>query len=124
MRRAIPVSVLDPAERGACPDMVLGVGAPPSLHGATPEVVLAPPTTSRALFPGSTLQPLNDGPLLVFPAGTAPPGLLAALGAFVPVEEAPPRDQPGANEDPEPWAGNLDLGLKLDANEDDEYLLS
>ena len=29
--RAVPVSVLDPAERGACPDVVLSVGIPPSL---------------------------------------------------------------------------------------------
>ena len=122
--RAVPVSVLDPAERGACTDVVLRVGTPPSLQGAVPEVVLAPPATSRALLPGCTLQPLGDGPLPAFPAGAAPPGLLAALGAFFPVEDAPPRDQPGANDDPEPWAGDLDLGLELDANEDDEYLLS
>ena len=53
--RGVPVSVLDPAERGACRDVVLSVGAPPSLRGTTPEVVLAPPATSRALFPGFTL---------------------------------------------------------------------
>ena len=76
--RAVPVSVPDRAERGACLDVVLCVGAPPSLQGAVPEVVLAPPTTSRALFPGFTLEPLGDSPLLAFPAGAAPPGLLAA----------------------------------------------
>ena len=54
--RAVPVSVLDPAERRACPDVVLRVGAPPSLQGAAPEVVLAPPATCRALFPGFTIQ--------------------------------------------------------------------
>ena len=75
--RAVPVSVLDPVERGACLDVVLSVGTPPSLQGTTPEVVLAPPATSRALFPGFTLPPLGDGPLLAFPAGAAPPGLLA-----------------------------------------------
>ena len=122
--RAVPVPVLDPAERGACPEVVLSVGAPPSLQGAVPEVVLAPPTTIRALFLGFTLQPLGEGPPLAFPAGAAPPGLLAALGAFFPVEEAPPTDQPGEGDDPEPKASDLDLGVALDANEDDEYFLS
>ena len=120
--RAVPVSMLDPAERGACPGVVLSVGAPPSLRGAVPEVVLAPPATSRALFPGFTLRPLGDGPLLAFPAGAAPPGLLAALQAFFPVEEAPLGDQPGEGDGPKPQAGDLDLGLELNADEDDEYL--
>ena len=106
---AVPVSVLDPAERGVCPDVVLGVGAPPSLRGAIPEVVLALPATSRALFPGFTLQPLGDG---------------RSLQAFFPMEEAPPGDPPGEGDGPEPQAGDLDLGLELDADEDDEYLLS
>ena len=54
---AVPVSVADPAELGASPDVlgVFRVGTRPSLHGATPEVVLAPPATSRALFPGFSL---------------------------------------------------------------------
>ena len=68
--RAVPVAVLNTAECGACPDVVLRAEAPPSL-----EVVLAPPTTSRGLFPGFTIQPLGDGPLLAFPAGAAPPQL-------------------------------------------------
>ena len=118
------MSVLDPSERRACPDVLLSVGAPPSLRGAVPEVVLAPPATSRALFPGFTLQPLGHGPLLAFPAGAAPPGLLAALWAFFPVEEAPPGDLPGEGDSPEPQAGDLDLGLELDADKDDENLLS
>ena len=122
--RAVPVSVLDPADRGACPDVVLTVGALPSLRGAVPEVVLAPPATSRALFPGSTIQPLGEGPLLAFPAVAAPPGLLEALGAFFPVEDAPPQDQPEALDEPGQEADDLDLGLELGANEDDEYLLS
>ena len=119
--RAVPLSVLDPAERGACPNVVLSVGAPPSLQGAVLEVVLALPTTRRALFPGYTLQPLGEGPLLAFPAGAALPGLLAALRAFFLVEEAPPRDQPGEGDGPEPQAGDLDLGLELDADEDDDF---
>ena len=41
--RAVPVLVLDPAERGACPDVVLRVGPPPSLQGTALEVVLPPP---------------------------------------------------------------------------------
>ena len=121
---AIPVSVLDPAERGACPDVVLSVGTPPSLQGATPEVVLAPLATSRALFPGFTLQPFRDGLLLAFPAGAVPPSLLAALHAFFPVEAALPGDLPGEGEGPEPEAGDPDVGLQLDVDEDDEYLLS
>ena len=52
------------------------------------------------------------------------PRNLAALGAFFPVGEAPPRDQLEANDDRGPWAGDLDLGLELNADEDDEYLLS
>ena len=107
--RAVPVSVLDQAECGACPNVVLSVGAPPSLQGTIPGVVLAPPATGRALFPGFTLQPLGDGPLLAFPAGAAPPGLLAALRAFFPVEEAPPGDQPGEGKGPEAQAVDLDL---------------
>ena len=120
------MSVPDLAERGACPDLVLKVGAPPSLQGATPEVVLAPPATSRALFPGFTIRPLGDGPLLAFPVGAAPPGLLAALQAFFPVEAAPPGDPPEEGEGPEPQTGDPNLGLELDVDvdEDDEYLLS
>ena len=49
--RASPVSMRDPAERRACPDVVLSVGAPPSLQGASPQVVLVPHATCRALFP-------------------------------------------------------------------------
>ena len=90
--------------------MVLSVGTPPSLRGATPEVLLAPPATSRALFPGFPLQLLKDGPLVAFLAGAAPPGLLAALEAFFPVEAAPPGHLPGEGEGPEPKAGNPDLG--------------
>ena len=87
-------------------------------------VLAPPPATSRALFPGFTLQPLGDGPLLAFTAGAAPPGLLEALQAFFPVEAAPPGDLPGEGEGPEPHAGDPDLGLELDIDEDDEYLLS
>ena len=122
--RAVPVSVLDPADRGACTDAVRNAGALPSLQGAVPEVVLAPPPTGRALFPGCTIKPLAEGPLLAFPASAAPRGLLAALCAFFPVEEAPPQDQTEALDEPEQWAGDLDLGLELDAAEDDEYVLS
>ena len=45
MGRTVPFWVLDPAERRACPDVVLSVGAQPSLHGAAPAVVLAPAAT-------------------------------------------------------------------------------
>ena len=103
--RAVPVVVLDPAERGACPDVVLRVGPPPSQQGAAPEVFLAPPATSRSLFPGFTIQPLGDGPLLAFPAGAALPGLLAALSAFFPVEEAPQEDHPDGGDGAEPQGG-------------------
>ena len=96
--RAVPVSVLDPAERRACPHVILSGGTPPSLRGTTPEVVLAPPATSRALFPGFTLQPLGDGPLLAFPAGAAPPGLLAALQAFFPMEAVAPGGPAGGGQ--------------------------
>ena len=53
--RAVPVPVLDLVERGACLDVVLSFGTPPSLRGTIPEVVLATPATGRALFPGFTL---------------------------------------------------------------------
>ena len=69
------MSMLDPAEHGACLDVVLSIGAPPSLQRATPKVLLAPPATCRALFRGFTIQPLGDGPRLAFPLGAAPPGL-------------------------------------------------
>ena len=93
--RAVTVSVLDPAERGARPSVVLSLGTPPCLQATTPDVVMAPPATSRAPFPGFTLQPLGDGLVLAFQAGTAPPGLLVALRAFFPVEAAPPVGRAG-----------------------------
>ena len=110
--RVVPVSVLDPAECGACPDVVLSVGVPPSLRGTVPEVVLAPPAT-RALFPGFTLQPLWDGALLAFLAGTAPPGLLKALRAFFPWRRRPRGTCRGRAKVPSPgltiltWAWSL-----------------
>ena len=82
--RAVPVSVLDRAEQGACQDVVLSVGAPPSLQGAVPDVVLAPPTTSRALFPGFTHQPLGDGPLLALPVLPPHTPLAAPAGRCAP----------------------------------------
>ena len=100
--RAVPVSMLDPAERGACPDVVVGVGTPSSLQGATPEVVVATPATLRALFPGFTLQPLGDGPLVAFQAGAAPPGVLAVLQAFFAVEAVPPGTNQGRARVPSP----------------------
>ena len=97
---------------------------PPPIGEGPNESAKSPPATSRALFPGFNPQPLGDGPLLAFLAGAAPPSLLAALRAFFPVEQAPPRDQLGEGDGPKPQAGDLDLGLELDADEDDEYLLS
>ena len=61
-----------------------------------------PPATRRALFPGFTIRPFGDGPLLVALASGAPPGLLGVLQAFFPVEEAPPGDLPGEGEGPDP----------------------
>ena len=122
--QAVPVAVLDRAERRACPDVVLRVGTPLSPLGTAPEVVLAPPATSRELFPGFTIQPLGDGALLAFPAGAAPPGLLAALKALFPVEEAASRDQLDEGDGAEPLADYQDPGLELDVDEEDGYLLS
>ena len=87
---AVPVSVLDPAERGACPDVVLRVGAPPSLQcrprggpapsdqpGAIPG--LHPPAAWRwalACVPGrrgATWRPRGPGSLLPR-GGRAPAG--------------------------------------------------
>ena len=85
-----------------------------------PEVVLTPPAT----FPGYTIQPLGDGPLLALLAGAAPPGLLAALDAFFPVEGAPLGDGLDEGEGDRPQAEDRDLGLELDVDQDDEYLLS
>ena len=113
--RAVQVSMLDPADGGACRKVVLNVGALPTLRGAVPEVVLALPATSRAVLPGCTIQPLGEGPLLAFPAGAAPPGLLEAMGPFGRVEDAPPQDQPEALDEPEQGADDLDLGLELGA---------
>ena len=53
--RAVVVAVQDPQERGAGPDVVLRVGAPPSLQGEAREVVLAPPATSGSLFLSFTI---------------------------------------------------------------------
>ena len=80
---------------------------------------MGPPATCRALFPGFTIEPLRDGPLLASPAGAAPPGLIAALQSLFPVQAAPPGDLPGEGEGPKPQAGDLDLGLELNIDEDD-----
>ena len=121
--RAIPVSISDPAERGVCPNVVLRVRARPSLHRATPEVVVAPPATCWALLPGFTIQPLVDGPLLAFLAGAAPAGFLAASVPFLPLERTPPGDLLDEGDGPEPQAGNADCGVVLNVDEDDEYVL-
>ena len=120
--RAVPVSLLDQAERGACPDVVLRVGAPPSLQGAAPELVLAPPAICRAQ--SFTIQPSGDRPLLAFPDGTGPPSLLAALQAFFRVEAVPRGTSRRRAEVPSPGPVTQTLGLKLEVNGDDEYLLS
>ena len=49
--RALPVSVLDPAERGPCPDVVLSVDASPSLQGAVPKPAPAPPPLGQQVPP-------------------------------------------------------------------------
>ena len=85
--------------------------------------MLATPATSRALFVGFTIQPLGDGPLLAFPAGAAPPGLLAALNALFPVEAAASGDRPDEGDGARPLAVDENLGLELDVDEDDEYLI-
>ena len=41
-----------------------------------------PGITERALLEGHTLQTLGEGPLLAFPGGRAPEGLLRALEAL------------------------------------------
>ena len=124
--RAVPVSMLDPAERGACPDVVLDVGALLGPCRAPPRRWFWPRPQpagrcSRAL--PSSRSGMGHC-MLAFPAGAAPPGLLAALPAFFPLEAAPPGDLPGEGEGPEPQAGDPDLGVELDVDEDDEYLLS
>ena len=53
-------------------------------------------------------------------AGAAPRGLLAALQAFFPVEAAPSGDLPGEGKRLEPKAGDPDMGLVLNVDEDDE----
>ena len=79
--------------------------------------------TSRSLFTGFTIQPLRDGPLRAYPAAAAPEGLLHALSAFSPVAEAPAGDPPDGGKDEDALPANQDLGLELDVDEDDEYLL-
>ena len=115
--RAVPVSRAGPSGTRACPDVVLSVGALPSLRGNHPTGGPGPAHDQPGTDPSSQL---GDGPLLAFPAGTAPPGLLAALRAFVPVEEAPPGDLPGEGKGPKPQADHLDVGLELDADKDNE----
>ena len=60
--RAVLVAVLDPAERGACPDVVLQVGAPPSLRGSSPEVVLARPPRQGRYSEASPSNRSGTGP--------------------------------------------------------------
>ena len=45
----VPVEVLEPAQRGACADAVLSVGALLSLQGTAPEVLLALPNYPGAI---------------------------------------------------------------------------
>ena len=111
--QAVPVAVVDPAERGACLSVVLRVGAPPSLQGSTPEVILTPPASAWVLVAGYTIQTLRDGPLPVFLLAAAPPDLLGALDAFFPVEEAPQGDQSDDGDGNDHWAKDQHLGLEL-----------
>ena len=76
--------------------------------------------TSRSLFTGFTIQPLRDGPLRAYPA---PEGLLHALSAFSPVAEPPAGDPPDGGKDEDALPANQDLGLELDVDKEDEYLL-
>ena len=95
-----PPSELPPTIVPWCPlDVILKVGAPPSLQGVAHEVVLALPATSRSLFPGFTIRPLGDGPLLVYLAAAEPQGLLNTLGAFFPTAEVPAADLLDGGED-------------------------
>ena len=73
-------------------------------------LTLVPPVPPR------TLPPVPPPPPV--------PRLLAALRSSFPVDEAPPGDLLGDGEGPEPQAGDLNRGLELDADEDDEYLLT
>ena len=77
--RAVPLFVRDPAEHGACPDVVLSIGTLPSLPGSIPQVVRALPATCLAMFAGFTIQPLGDGPLPALRVGAELPGFLADL---------------------------------------------
>ena len=99
---AVPVVGLDPTEPGACPGVVLRVGAPPYLLETAPEMVPAPPPSSRVLFPGYTIQPLGDATPLAFLAGAGPAGLFATPDAFFPAEEAAMGDRPDDGEDDGP----------------------
>ena len=95
---------------------------PPSLDTLPTNPPNRPARNLPGAVSGFTIQPLGDGPVLAFPAGAVPLGLLAALQTFFPVEAVPPGDQPGEGGGPEPQAGDLDLGLELNG-EDNEYLL-
>ena len=53
-----------------------------------------PGTTERALLEGYTLQPLGEGPLLAFPAGCAPKGLVWGLAALFSADGPTPPPPP------------------------------
>ena len=100
------------------------VGELPPRHMAALEVVPIPGATEGALLEGHTLQPMGEGPLLAFPAGRAPEGLLRALEALFPVGD---RAVGGPQEEPDGLPDfYFDLGVapEAGAHEDDEYLLS
>ena len=89
----------EPHERRSTPRIVLQVGLHPSLHSQVPEFVVGLGITDRSLFPGRPLQPMRNGPPLVYPEGLAPDGLLGALEAFLPANLLGYSDPPNPEED-------------------------
>ena len=107
-----------PHNRGKTPDIVRHIGEPPLREGATLETVVVLGTTKHTM--GHTLQSLGERPLMAFPAGLVPEGLLRAPTALFPAAGLEAGEPP-----PEEPAGmDLDLDLEVGADEDNECLLS
>ena len=79
--------------------------------------------TTRSLFPGYNIQPLEDGLVLAYLKAATPAVLFYALEAFTCVAEAPAAGLPkrGKHEDAE--TADPDLGWDIDVDKDVEYLL-
>ena len=85
---------------------------------------MMPVATDRALLKDNTLQPMVNSPLLAFPEGRAPEGLLWALEAPFPVGDRVADEPHDVPKGPPDHDVDLNVAVEAGANGDDEYLLT